>query len=140
MNDTATQEAIDTLEDYAEFHRWRRDCRPMAKSKLPLAFEGKPKESEADIIRRVLNLLEQSLRDSKLDLATFEKYREMGEGALQQLEGNQAGSAEFAKSIVNGVRRGTLSYVETNRKAMALQNLSGRVSADYFSAWANIGR
>lgn len=139
MNSTFSDE-LETLEDFIEFQAWRQKHKPLTKSRVPMVFEGKPKESEADTIRRVLNLLEQSLRDGKLDLATFEKYREMGEGALQRLEGNTAGSDDFAKSIVNGVRLGTTSFVETNRKAMALQNLSGRVGADYFSSWENIGR
>lgn len=141
MNNAATQDAIETLEDYTEFFRWNQTRRPMAKSRVPMSFSAeKPKDTAAGTIRRVLDLLEQGVKEGELDLANFNRFRELGERALQRLEGGQAGSSEFVKSIVSGARLGMVSPVCASGMATAVQNMSGRVGGDYFSSWMNIGK
>lgn len=141
MNNAATQDAIETLEDYTEFCRWKQTHRPLVKSRVPMSFSAeKRKGTEADVVRKVLDLLERGLEDGKINLETFERFKELGEGALQRLEGGQSGSSEFAKSIVTGARLGMLSPVAATAMSTVGQNLDGRVSSDYFADWVSIGR
>lgn len=138
LDATSFEPEISMLEDYAAFSSWRNTHRPTMTKSVQMAFGAEKtasKESEGDTIRKVLNLLETHMQAGQIDLPTFEKFREMGEAALQRLEGGQAGAQHLAKAIVQGYREGKLSYTETHGTSRILQNLRGQVSADYFNFW-----